>query len=362
LSPEALDALRERAVAAILGGMSQTEVARVFNLNRVTVSGWWGAYRSGGPAALLSRTRGRKPRQLLTPDQAERLRRAVAEHRPDEFGLPFTLWTQRSVGVWAERELGIRRSQWVWGRWLRANNFSPQKPVCQDWERDDEAIESWVRDYFPAVVEEARAQGAYIVFVDETGFKLEPHVRRTYAPRGKTPVLRVAEPHDRISVIGAITVSPSRHRVGLVYQMLADNANYRGGSIVRFVEDVRAHLAAPMIVVWDRIPIHSCVAVEDYLATATEVTAEPFPPYAPEINPADGVWRYIKHIRLANYTPPSLEVLRGTVTAELDRLRKRKDLLASFIRFTRLPIEVPGPRRQGASNEDDRELRDRHPS
>src|SRR5689334_4172509 len=107
LSPEALDALRERAIAAILGGMSQTEVARVFNLNRVTVSGWWGAYRSGGAAALLSQARGRKPRQLLTPDQAERLRHAVVDHRPDELGLPFTLWTQRAVEMWAERELGI---------------------------------------------------------------------------------------------------------------------------------------------------------------------------------------------------------------------------------------------------------------
>lgn len=340
LPAEALDALRERAVAAILAGMSQTEVARTFSLNRVTVSGWWGAYRSGGPATLFSRVRGRKPRELLTPDQAERLRQAVTDHSPDEFGLPFTLWTRGAVGLWAERELGVRRCRSVWGRWLRANNFTPQKPVCQHWERDDESIQSWVRDFFPVVVEEARERGAYLVFVDETGFKLEPHVRRTYAPRGRTPVIRVAEPHDRISVIGAITVSPLRRRVGLAYQMLADNANYRGGSIVRFVTAVRARLATPMVVVWDRIPVHSCASVEEYLSTQADVTSELFPPYAPEINPADGVWRYIKQARLANYTPPSLEVLRSAVTAELESLRDRVDLLESFIRFTRLPIEL----------------------
>lgn len=338
LPPEAQEALRERAVAAILAGMSHTEVARVFSVNRATVSGWWGAYSSGGSTALSSRTRGCKPRDLLTPDQAESLRQAIAGHTPDECGLPFTLWTRGAVGLWAERELGIRRSRSVWGRWLRANNFSPQKPVCQHWERDEEAIQAWVRDYFPFVVEDAKARGAYIVFIDESGFKLEPHVRRTYAPRGRTPVVRVAEPHDRISVIGAITVSPMRRRVGLVYQMLADNANYRGGSIVRFVSAVRARLSAPMVVVWDRIPIHSCSSVEQHLSAEPGVTSELFPPYAPEINPTDGVWRYIKHIRLANYTPPSLGVLRGRVTAELENLRNRADLLESFIRFTQLPV------------------------
>jgi hypothetical protein len=56
------------------------------------------------------------------------------------------------------------------------------------------------------------------------------------------------------------------------------------------------------------------------------------------LNPADGIWRYIKHHRLPNYAPPDLGVLRQTVTAEMDRLRKRPDLLRSFVRFTKLPI------------------------
>jgi putative transposase len=80
--------------------------------------------------------------------------------------------------------------------------------------------------------------------------------------------------------------------------------------------------------------------VEYYLASEPDVDAELFPPYAPELNPADGIWRHIKYSRLANFCPSDIGVLRSTVTAELEQLRERDDLLKSFIRFTKLPITL----------------------
>jgi hypothetical protein len=71
-----------------------------------------------------------------------------------------------------------------------------------------------------------------------------------------------------------------------------------------------------------------------------DVVAEPFPPHAPKLNPADGIWGYIKYGRLPNYTPPDLDVLRATVTGELDRLRQEERLLRSFIRHSKLPLDL----------------------
>ena len=59
--------------------------------------------------------------------------------------------------------------------------------------RDEKAIRFWVRKTFPAILAAAAARGADVVFVDEAGFRLQPTVRRTYAPRGQTPVLKIAE-------------------------------------------------------------------------------------------------------------------------------------------------------------------------
>jgi transposase len=176
--------------------------------------------------------------------------------------------------------------------------------------------------------------------VDEAGFMLEPTVRRTFAPRGKTPVHRVSNPHGRISAISAITISPAGDSIDLLYGLLADNLNYQGQTIAQFVRTLHARIAGPLTVVWDRIPIHDCEDVEEYLAEHQEVIAEPFPPHAPELNPADGIWRYIKYGRLANYAPLDLGVLRETITTELNRLARRAALLRSFVRFTKLPIDL----------------------
>jgi transposase len=153
-------------------------------------------------------------------------------------------------------------------------------------------------------------------------------------------VHRIGDPHERISVIGAITIPPSLESAGLVYDMLPDNQNYQGPTIVAFLRTLRAAVPGPLTVIWDRIPIHECEVVEDYLAAEKEVVAEPLPPYAPELNAADGIWRYIKYSRLPNYTPPDLAILRPKVVEELERLRDRPEMLMSFVRFTKLPIDL----------------------
>ena len=86
---------------------------------------------------------------------------------------------------------------------------------------------------------------------------MTPTIRRTFAPRGSTPVNKVFDPHGRVSVSGAISISPKRTRVGLHYYMLADNMNFRGPSVIDFVKHLRSQIAGPITIIWDQIIIHS---------------------------------------------------------------------------------------------------------
>ena len=101
-----------------------------------------------------------------------------------------------------------------------------------------------------------------------------------------------------------------------------------------FVDYVSCHIQKPLIVIWDQIPIHMSYPVRRYEILHRDVLFVPFPPYAPELNPVDYVWSYIKWGRLANYCPENLVELRKKVTAELRRVGKRPDLLASFFKAT----------------------------
>jgi transposase len=194
-----------------------------------------------------------------------------------------------------------------------------------------------------SIPDRARKRHAYIVFVDEAGFMLEPLLRRTWAPRGCTPIVKISEPHGRISVIGAITISPERRHFSFYFQLSADNANFHGESVVQFIELVRHKVRGPITLLWDQIPIHRAKPVTDYFARHRRLVVEPFPPYAPELNPVDNVWSYVKYNRLANNSPRNLHELRDRITTQFCRLQGRPDLLRSFFNHTGLCLDPVYP-------------------
>jgi transposase len=134
-------------------------------------------------------------------------------------------------------------------------------------------------------------------------------------------------------------VSPKRHCIGLYFTLLPDNENVNAEDVVRFLRHLKRHIPGPLTIVWDRSNTHDRAAlVRRYLARHPEIVTEKFPGYAPELNPEEQVWTYTKYARLPNFAPRHTSDLRIRLTYELKRLRKRPDLLLSFIRHSDLPL------------------------
>jgi transposase len=320
-------------------GWKQRTIAIALGASEAAVSRWFAAARAGGLGKLRAKAQPGRPRRL-TDDNCQKLE-AILLEGPVAHGWANDLWTTARIARVIEREFGIRYHPGHVARILKERlNWTCQRPKHHHTDRNDTAIAQWLTEEFPVVAAAAAARKAFLVFIDETGFMLVPTVRRTFAPRGQTPVLRTGDPHGRISGIGAIVVSPGRGSIRLRYALLANQANFRGPSIVQFLQDLRAEFRGPMTIIWDRIPIHECAQVKGFLADHPGVVAELFPAYAPELNPADGIWRYVKYGRLANYTPYAMDELRSKVTDELNRLKRIPGLLKSFVRFTKLPLRL----------------------
>lgn len=166
---------------------------------------------------------------------------------------------------------------------------------------------------------------------------LTPTARRTYAPRGETPVQRCWSNHGRISVISAITISPRRNRLGLYFMILPDNTGAKAADMITFLRLLRHHLGSKLSICWDRGRIHDySLAVRKWLTKQKGIRSERFPPYAPELNPDEYVWSYAKYARLCNYAAPNMTELRKRIDEELKHLAKNSDLLQSFIDHAKL--------------------------
>lgn len=324
-----------------LGWGGQQLVSLITGLSRVTIMRGQRELDKGLKKRPLGRARvpggGRHPK--LTEAQLKRLEDLLSEGAT-AYGWQNNLWTAKRVAQVIRKELGEDLCIFSVRRVLNERlGWTLQKPALQSRDRDENEIIRWKAEEFTRIRTEARDRRAYLAFIDESGFMLAPTLRRTYAPSGHAPVAKVTDPHGRISVIGAITLSPERQQVNLTFQLSADNANFNGQSIAAFLRLLYERVRNPITVIWDSVRIHLSQPVADYLSGNTQIVSELFPANASELNPADGVWSHIKYGRLPNYTPFDLLELRNTVTSELKRLQREPQLLRAFIRRTRLSFE-----------------------
>jgi transposase len=327
-----LERRREQAVRAVADGQARATVAKVLGVHYKTVARWVRAANQPGGLAAKPQA---GPTPGLTDADLARLEGLLAQGAKAH-GWPNQLWTAARVARLIERTFRIAyHPEHVRKILKRRLGWTSQKPRRQARERDDKEVARWVGDEFPRIVREAFARRAYLVFLDESGFMLTPTVRRTLAPRGRTPVLDALDRRDRWSAISGITVSPVAGRPGLYFDLLGHNVH--GEDVVAFLADLHRRLG-PLTVVWDRNQIHSkSKVVRAWLADHPDVVAEDFPGYVPDLNPDEGVWGWAKYGRLANLAADDKDELWGRVIDELVDLKFRPDLLRGFLRQTALP-------------------------
>jgi len=162
-----------------------------------------------------------------------------------------------------------------------------------------------------------------------------PTISRTWAPKGITPILQTAGNWTKISSISALTVSPKRRRLGL-YCQFHPNKNIRAAQVVRFLAHLLRHLRGQVVLLWDRGLSHRAKIVGLFLMRHPRLHVHLLPPYAPELNPDELVWRHMKR-SMANSIPKDLPQLQRQLQRPLKRLRRSQRLLWSCIRASELP-------------------------
>ncbi len=177
----------------------------------------------------------------------------------------------------------------------------------------------------------AEAQGQTILFVDESGFYPLPSVRRTSAPVGHTPILRDWWPRDHLSAIAAI--SPA----GKLYFRSQDHA-IDSADVVAFLEHLLREVAGRMVIIWDGAPIHRSHCIKEFLTpgAAPRLHLERLPAYAPELNPGEGRWAYLKGVELRNVCCLDIPHLHQERRAAVRRVRRKPRIIQGCFRGAKL--------------------------
>jgi transposase len=189
----------------------------------------------------------------------------------------------------------------------------------------------------PALVggkKNARRRHAWIVFEDESGVSQHPVVRRTWAPRGQTPVLQhTGSNWQRLSIAAALAFRWDGRRTRLYFQ--TQPGTYTDTTLIPFLRALKRHFRGQQVVlIWDGLGAHKSRRMTRYLATQEPswLHVECLPAYAPDLNPVELLWGNLKGRELANLCPADLAALRHPVRAGCRRIRRQPELAFAFLR------------------------------
>ncbi len=167
---------------------------------------------------------------------------------------------------------------------------------------------------------------------------LNPLVRRSWAKIGQTPVIGGDGGHrDKVSVIAGVSVSPTAQRMGLYFATEPDGF-FTADKVVDFLRDLLKHLRGKVVVVWDRGSNHKGPIIREFLSKTRRLRLEMLPPWAPELNPVETIWSWLKYGELANYVPKGIAPLDTEIIDRLYALKFDPDLLRALWTRTNLPF------------------------
>jgi len=145
---------------------------------------------------------------------------------------------------------------------------------------------------------------------------------RTWAPVGCTPVIQFHFNWKQLSMIAGLTFTDCVFRL--------HEGAIRAPQIVLFLQALHRHLKRRLLIVWDGLRAHRSRLVRDYVdSTAGAVELAFLPPYAPELNPVEYLWAWLKRHALANFCPDGFGELKRTARAKLKSAQRRQSIVAA---------------------------------
>lgn len=296
-------------------------------MTRQSAAKWSQAVEASGVGAIESQKRGPKVRPRLEPVDERAIQRATRHDCPDQLLLPFALWSREAVVALIERQTGRRVSVWTAGRYLRRWGYTPQKPIRRAYERDEAQVRAWLQSEYPAIKAAAKRDNARIFWGDEMGLRSDDQIGRSYAPRGKTPVVGATGKRFGCSMISAVS------NLGEL-RFMVFKGKFVAGTFIDFLGRLlRSTGHQKLYLIVDSHPVHKAGKVKAFLAA--DATRQErlklfhLPGYSPHLNPDECVNQDTKQA-MRKRRPRDAGELMSNVGSHLKRRQQQPHVIKRF--------------------------------
>lgn len=329
LSHETLEQIRVTAVKRVEAGESPEDVIKSIGFERVCIYRWIAAYRSGGLDALKSKKLDGRP-PLLSPTQLRKLYLTISTEDPQQYKFPFALWTVALIREVINKVFKVTMSEVSVWRTLKKLGLSPQRPLRRAYQQDPAAVKRFIEEEYPAIQKRAKRYGATIYWGDESAIRSDYHSGTTWAPRGKTPIIKTTGARFSINMISAITS-------GGKLRFMVTEKRFNADVFIEFMKRLITGGSNPVFLIVDGHPVHKAKKVKDFVkSSGGKIELFYLPGYSPELNPDEFVWNHVKHHSIGKKIVTGPHQLKKLAISALRRLARIPDIILGFFKAPEL--------------------------
>jgi len=277
LPREVLEEKRRQAHRLRKRGMTRAEIGDIVGVHADTVGRWLKL----SPKQLEVNRGGRKLGQCrhLTADEEKRIRCLITDKAPDQLKLNYALWTRKAVMELIKQKTGIMMPIRTVGEYLKRWGFTPQKPVKRAYEQNPKAVQRWLDERYPEIQARAKAEKAEIYWGDETGMRNDSQHERGYAPKGKTPVVKLNAKRVSVNMISAVN-----NQGKVRFRVFEGTMN--ADLLIDFCKRLIKGAGRKIYLILDNLRVHHAKVFKAWLAKHTDdIEVFYLPAYSPELNP-----------------------------------------------------------------------------
>ena len=332
LKPEVQQELRKQAIRLRKSGMKQKQIAEILSVYPTTVSKWCRAYKKEGVKAIRAKKRGRPDGacRTLSAEQEKQIQKAIVDKDPNQLKLPFALWTRIAVQQLIKQLYAIEMPIRTVGEYLNRWGYTPQKPLRRAYEQNPKAVKKWLDEQYPTIVKRAKIEKAEIHWGDETGLCNDSQHGRSYAPRGKTPAIRLPAKRERINLISSIT------NQGKVRFMLYRNT-MSARTMIKFLKRLIKDVGQKIYLIVDNLSVHHSKVVKQWLEEhQDQITVFFLPSYSPELNPDEYLNCDLKAGVHSGVPARSRDKLAKKAISHLRMLQKKPERVQKYFKHPKI--------------------------
>ena len=302
---------------------TQKQAAEIFSVTERSVNKTWNKYKTEGRRSLLSKKRGVKGGKKINGQQAAEVRRLIKDKMPDQLKLAFGLWTREAVQQLLERKYGVVLSVKQVGRYLKSWGYTPQKPIRKAFEQKPEQVKQWLEKEYPAIKKRATKEKGTIYFGDETGMRSDHQAGRSYAPKGKTPVVKSTGQRFSLNMISAI--SNKGHLQFMVIH------RFNGDVFIGFLKRMIRYSKQKIFFVTDGHPAHKTKELKAWLEeNKHRIEVFFIPPYSPELNAQEYLNQDVKTNVIGKKHPINKAEMRANVEDFMNERKSNKKQVQKY--------------------------------